>query len=71
MIGWLMVTGLKILVTQADHNEAIYIYMYLVIYMESNEFYRNILTYLIPHGLCWYYLCYYYIVFFLTQQLYC
>ena len=41
MIGWLMVTGLKILVTQADHNEAIYIYMYLVIYMESNELYRK------------------------------
>ena len=28
MIGWLMVTGLKILVTQADHNEAIYIYVF-------------------------------------------
>ena len=31
MTGRLMVTKLKILVTEADHNEAIYIYTYICI----------------------------------------
>lgn len=35
MTGRLMVTGLKILVTQADHNEAIYIYIYIFSYLHG------------------------------------
>ena len=35
MTGRLMVTKLKILVTEADHNEAIYIYIHIYVYIFS------------------------------------